>query len=67
MKEFGMRLLALCYMMCSMFILMLACVYPFALSFDDGPQLWTCWILYPITLAIMASQKQALKWADKYM
>ena len=64
MKIFTKRLLVIIYIIASMGILMTAIVYPFALSFNDAPPLWTCWVLYPITLIIMASQQQVLKWAD---
>jgi hypothetical protein len=63
MKIFLKNLLLYFYLVISTGILMTAIVYPFALSFDDGPPLWTCWILYPITLIIMASMQQIIKWA----
>ena len=31
---------------------------------NHGPPLWTCWIIYPLTLAVMVSQEQTLKWID---
>ena len=61
------RLLVVVYVMASLGILMLAIVYPFALSFDDSPPLWTCWVLYPLTLIVMVSQQQVLKWANTVM
>ena len=63
MKIFIKRLLVIIYIISSMGILMTAIAYPFALSLNDAPPLWSCWVLYPITLIIIVSQKQVLKWA----
>ena len=64
MKTFFTTLLVIIYLAVSMGVLMVAMVYPFALSLDDGPPAWTCWILYPVALVVMASQSQVLDWID---
>jgi len=67
MKNLLNRLLVLIYIIFSMSVLMVAIVYPFALAAEDHPPYWTCWILYPVTLVIMATQTKALEWADNVM
>ena len=65
MKEFIKRLIAIVYLILSVSILIIAIVYPFALAFKDAPPIWTCFILYPITLIIMASQSQVINYINK--
>ena len=60
MKIFIKNLLFITYITASIGILITAMVYPLALLRDDAPPLWTCWVLYPIALIIMASQHQVL-------
>lgn len=67
MKTFLNKLLVMIYISCSLMIMMTAIVYPFVLAAKNSPPWWTCFILYPITLIIMASQQKALKWADTIM
>ena len=67
MKNFLKRIGAFIYIISSMGILMTAMVYPFALAFKDGPELWTCWIVYPLTLIVMATQNQMMNVCKKLL
>jgi hypothetical protein len=65
MKQTLNNLLGFTYIILSMAILMAALFYPFALAFKDAPPLWTCFILYPLAIIIMATQKNVLACLDK--
>lgn len=66
MKTIVIRIIILLYIVTSMAILLTGIAYPFALQFEDAPPIWTCWVLYPSCLVIMASQKDVIEWCNKY-
>ncbi len=67
MKTFLNRLLVTIYLLVSVIISITAIAYPVALSCNDAPPFWTCWILYPATLIIIANQSRTMKWADSVL
>ena len=67
MKLFLKRLIVMIYIIVSLSILVTAIAYPMALTFEDAPPIWVCWIIYPIALVVIASQSQVLGWADGVM
>ena len=57
-------LITITYLLFSIVIYITAIVYPIMLSYENHYPYWTCFILYPITLLLMATQPQAMKWID---
>jgi hypothetical protein len=64
-KEFITRLLAISYLIISVFVFGAAIVLPFAMGFEDSPPLWTCFLIYSLTLVLIASQPQVISYINK--
>lgn len=64
MKKILMRMAYIVYSMGSCFILGMAILSPFMWGSDDVPT-WLYWVIYPLTLLIMASQKEMHAFFDK--
>lgn len=65
MKTFLNRLLVITYLVSSLSILILGAILPIAFGLGSSIPVWICWILYPLVLIVIASQKQCLDWADR--
>lgn len=66
MKQISINILIIIYQTLSLFILCVAILYPFMINMKDKP-LWLKWyLIYPLTLLIIASQKKMFKLINKY-
>lgn len=61
MKEIAITALFIVYSIVSVFIMGWAILYPLMIGVKDFPT-WSVWIVYPLTILIMASQKKVLDW-----
>lgn len=63
MKRILINMGMIIYLVSSMFILLLAIAIPFMIGMKGFNPI-IAWIVYPLTLLIMASQQQCLKYMD---
>lgn len=63
MKKILIKLAMLTYIIGSMFILCMAILFPVGYGMKDFPN-WTGFIIYPLSLLIMASQEEVLNYFD---
>ncbi len=66
MKKFLINILALLYIISSLFILCFAIVLPFTYGSKDAFPNYISYIIWPFAIIICASQSQCLKFFDKH-
>lgn len=66
MKQILLTMLLTVYTAGALFTLGLAMLYPFAFGMKDFPA-WTCWIVYPLTLIIIATMDKVHEFFNKQL
>ena len=55
------QLLVVSYLIIGVIILILAIVYPLIIGMDDNFPVWSAWLIYPLSVVVIASQSFVLK------